>query len=588
MVVEGWRLPVVVDLAGLDITAQRRPVRMNHDPLTGVGHTERLAVVDGSLVAEGQISRATGAAADVISSAKQGFPWQMSIGARILDAEDVRAGKSVVVNGRQHVGPLTVARKAVLGEVSFVDLGADDNTSATITAKMATQNGETMNNDNVNGGGVAVADDVQTERDRVSGLTTMLAAKHPDLLGRAVSEGWDTARAEKERDAAELAQLRASRPQNVHPIKLPRRACPGGVKPSQLIAAAVLLHGGYSAAAEKHLGAEAANVAEGLRCRTLLDIVEASLHLAHRDVPGGRNEMLHAGFSNVDLTVGLGLAAEKIALDAYLQAPATWRSWCSRVNLNNFKQAQMLRATFAGGFEPLAPNGELKHGTVTEETYPIQAGTTGRLLIVDRTAIVNDDLGILTGTASGLGRMGARAVSDAIYTLLLSNPSFFSEANGNLLDGASYALGINAISEAITLMRVQVDSDGRIIDLVPSVLAVPPELEAAARVALNSTLLARDTSSADALGQGNPLPKLTLEVEPRLSAASYAGNSATGWYLFTPGAVAVGFLNGVESPIIEQVDPGAAVLGVGYRGYLDFGVAAADHRCGVFATGASS
>ncbi|HEX6987491.1 MAG TPA: hypothetical protein VF170_19085, partial [Planctomycetaceae bacterium] len=45
--------------------------------------------------------------------------------------------ETVTVNGRKNAGPLYVARRTVLGEISFVALGADDNTSARLAASAA-------------------------------------------------------------------------------------------------------------------------------------------------------------------------------------------------------------------------------------------------------------------------------------------------------------------------------------------------------------------------------------------------------------------------------------------------------------------
>ena len=47
MRVAGWRHPVVIDLAGLSIPSQARPIRFGHDPLSGVGHTDAVRVEDG-------------------------------------------------------------------------------------------------------------------------------------------------------------------------------------------------------------------------------------------------------------------------------------------------------------------------------------------------------------------------------------------------------------------------------------------------------------------------------------------------------------------------------------------------------------
>lgn len=134
----GWRHPVVVDLSGMQIPAQKRPIRMNHDSGLGVGHTESIRVEGGKLLAAGVVSRSTPAAADVVSSGKNGFPWQASIGASSEEVEFVKEGQSAAVNGQTVAGPINVVRKSTLGEISFVDLGADGNTSASIAAKAAT------------------------------------------------------------------------------------------------------------------------------------------------------------------------------------------------------------------------------------------------------------------------------------------------------------------------------------------------------------------------------------------------------------------------------------------------------------------
>jgi hypothetical protein len=59
MRVAGWRHPVVLDLAGLSVLSQSRPIRFGHDPLSGVGHTDAVRVEDGQLVATGVVSRDT-------------------------------------------------------------------------------------------------------------------------------------------------------------------------------------------------------------------------------------------------------------------------------------------------------------------------------------------------------------------------------------------------------------------------------------------------------------------------------------------------------------------------------------------------
>ena len=134
MRVGGWRHPVVIDLAGLSIPSQSRPIRFSHDASAGVGHTDQIRVDDGQLVATGVISRDTATAREVVASSKNGFPWQASVGASVDEFEFVKEKQSAIVNGREFAGPLNIVRKSTLSEISFVDLGADSQTSATVAA----------------------------------------------------------------------------------------------------------------------------------------------------------------------------------------------------------------------------------------------------------------------------------------------------------------------------------------------------------------------------------------------------------------------------------------------------------------------
>ena len=128
-------IPLVVDMQGLDIPLQKIPVRYEHQSSQGVGHTEKIAVIGTEIIAEGVISRETMWSRDIVKSAKNGFPWQASIGGSILEAEYVPAGQKVTVNGQSFEGELYVVRKLTLKEISFVDLGADSNTTAIVEAQ---------------------------------------------------------------------------------------------------------------------------------------------------------------------------------------------------------------------------------------------------------------------------------------------------------------------------------------------------------------------------------------------------------------------------------------------------------------------
>lgn len=140
LLLENWEHPVYIDLAGLTANSQLRPALYRHNPTIKavVGQIDRIhnnAPKD--LVVEGFFLRSTAVARDVLAMAEDGFTWQASVGCDVHEAEEVREGQTGEVNGQTVEGPCFIARRSTLGEVSFCVLGADDRTSARITAKRA-------------------------------------------------------------------------------------------------------------------------------------------------------------------------------------------------------------------------------------------------------------------------------------------------------------------------------------------------------------------------------------------------------------------------------------------------------------------
>jgi hypothetical protein len=359
MRVEGWRFPVVVDLEGLSIPSQRRPVRFGHSMYQGVGHTERIAVEAGRLIAEGIVSRDTTAAREVVASGRRGFPWQASIGAQVAQAEFVRNGKSITVNGRTFEGPLYVARRTVLGEISFVDLGADTNTAATIAA----QQQENVVMDDLNDTEVTPADDKATpeptraaeaggngteanapaslasapatpvtelraqalaETKRISAIRRICAGKFPDVEEKAISEGWTE-------EKTELEKLRASRPKApaIHAVEA---ACGG-----QVLEAACMLTAKLAKVDE--LYDEKTLEAASKRFRGGIGLQELLLEAAWANGFSGRNfrdsrsvlrfafgQNLQAAFSTIDIGGILSNVANKFLLEGFFSVERTWRN----------------------------------------------------------------------------------------------------------------------------------------------------------------------------------------------------------------------------------------------------------------------
>ena len=421
----GWQLPVVVDLEGLEIPKQSRPILRDHDQGKIVGHSDSIKIENQKLKVEGVISAANEHASEILGSSENGFPWQASIGAKAKRVEYVREDKTVMVNGRSFKGPLYVARKSVLGEVSFVAIGADDSTSAKIAA-IQTVEVKKMDEKFVSwleAKGIdsaekseedlkslrAIYDDVEKIKssdspgessakgdfsaDLIPEMRAQAAAEVariaairrlcesvPEIQAKAISEGWDETK-------AELEVLRASRASGpaIHDhtgdeinaqaieVSLCRSA---GIRKK-------IIESDYD---EKVLDAADTREYRNASLQSLFcDVIRA----AGGHVPRGRfgNDDIRSafqaerqiqaagGFSTISLTGTLSNVANKALLDSFLAVESVAAKFCAETDHVDFKQASKYRITGKGIFLQIGPDGEIKHTELTEESYTNQIDT---------------------------------------------------------------------------------------------------------------------------------------------------------------------------------------------------------------------
>ena len=142
----GWRHPVVVDLAGMEIP-ESVPLLTNHENKTDsrIGIISA-AVRNNALEITGEIVSDSRDATDIIAQGKAGADWQLSIGADVKECELVKGSREV--NGQEVEGPFYHIKKSTLREVSVVAVGADAHTNMKVNAKfnLVNQEGEAMNN----------------------------------------------------------------------------------------------------------------------------------------------------------------------------------------------------------------------------------------------------------------------------------------------------------------------------------------------------------------------------------------------------------------------------------------------------------
>ncbi len=629
MNIAGFPHPVVVDLEGLSIDRQDIPVRLDHNPRQGVGHTTGIVKVDNTILVEGLVSRDTTWARDVARSGVKGFPWQASIGAAVIEADFIPHGSEVVVNNQKFTGPLHVVRRSVLKEVSFVDSGADTNTQAKIAAKaqenktmvaentstdtvdektedqtvdktdesQETAGSETEDNKNsaektpdtptpktLNASAAdkdpvaAMRRQMADETRRIEAIRKICGGKFPDIEASAIEEGWDETK-------TELHVLRASRP------KAPAIQTGGNsVETPQVLEAAALMASGLRGksieAAYDERTLDAADKLRGLGIQEFCErAVGRQLPRFRRDATG----WLQAAFSTASLPGILSNIANKMLLEGYNYVEDAWRQICKIASVNDFKEHTRYRMTSDFQFLPVGPDGELKHGKISEQQFGQKADTHGIMFALTRQMIINDDMGAFTDIPRQIGIGAAESIADAAWTRVLSNPTqsdtktFFHADHKNYASGTDTVLSVDGLTAAEVLFLSQTKPNGKPLGVAPSILLVPTALKVLAELLMTSLKLNETTTANKPKPQDNPhAGKFKVVSSTYLSNSSFTGYSNKAWYLFADPnrlpAIEVAFLNGVDRPTVEKTDADFSTLGINFRGFIDFGVREQDHR----------
>lgn len=594
LAIDLFDVPTYIDLDGVSF-ASNVVLMVDHDPYRTVGHVESIRVEDGKITAEGVISRLNDDAADVTASAENGFPWQCSVGGPLIDFLELREGEEMEVNGRKVAGPAAIVTKLEIREISFVALGADDTTSATLAAKRA----ETENNNVPLKKEEKMADEktlvtdqnesaekltayrkeMAEETRRVEAIRKAAGGQYAELEAKAIEEGWTAER-------AELEMLRASR------AEAPKVKSAARTESAVLECVAMRAAGVSSARLEKRYDEKTLEAAYKLRGIGLQEFcaMAAGAPLPHyRSDAGG---WLRAAFSNASLPNLLSNVANKALLEGYNYAEDSWRKIAKITSVPDFKQAKRYRLDANAAFTKVAPGGELKHGSLGEGGYTNQAATYGVMFAIDRQMLINDDLGALSDLPKQIGAAAGEAIAEAVWSAILGNAgSFFSAGNKNLVTGADYALSVAGLDKGYGTFLAQTKPNGMPLGAQPTKLVVPGCLAMTAQQLMVSTLLVNGTAKANPAA--NPFAgKFEVVASSYLDNAAMSGYSATAWYLFADPdrvpAVEVAFLNGADRPTIEQSDADFNTLGIQFRGYADFGVALGDPRGAVKVTGAAA
>ncbi len=660
-------VPVVVDIAGIEIGDKPRPVLLQHDDDRRVGHAVSVIAKAGSLLADGVVSGASDAAKEVVEAADRGFPWQCSIGVLMGERETVPAGSSAEVNGQTVSGPLLIVRSSALREISFVTLGADDTTTGRMTANAAkpgapqtpkettmdfnawlqslgfdpaalstealavlqkaydaeqvaakaaedktedapakasaakrallTASAEvarlaakvTPDKTSFSADLTAARKAAADESRRVAGVRKLCASAHADIEAKAIEDGWTL-------EATELAVLRASRAQGpaIHSGR-------DRTITKDVLQLAVLQAARAQGIEKMKFSDQVIDTADrefrgGCGLNRLL--IEAARINGH-DTRGFKadKDTLRAAFSTSDISGILSNVANKFLLDGFSHVEQAWKQIASIRSVSDFKTVTSYRLTGSSQYEKVGKSGEIKHGSLGEESFTNKADTYGLMLSITRTQIIDDDMSAITQVPSKLGRAAAMSLNDVFWNAFMADAgTFYTTARKNYFEGAATNLQITSLTTAVQMFREQTDTDGKPLGVAPAMLIVPPALEVVAENLFSGANLVvgalGSTSAKSVEPNANPHARKYKPVTSAyLSNSKYTGYSSAAWYLAADprdlALIEVAFLNGQESPTVEQAEADFSTLGIQMRGFHDFGVAKQDYRAAVKSKGAA-
>lgn len=274
--------------------------------------------------------------------------------------------------------------------------------------------------------------------------------------------------------------------------------------------------------------------------------------------------------------------ANKRLRGAYDENPGTYGVWARRApNAPDFKNIRVVALSGAPELLRTNEHGEFTIGTMADGAENYNVLTYGRILLLSRQAIVNDDLRGFERLISAFGNSARRLENRLVYAQLTSNPvmadnvALFHATHANLLTGADAALNLTGLGRARAAMRVQTGLQGELLNLVPSYLIVPVAHEQVAYQFTSANYVPAAPASVNEFRQGGRTA-LTPVIEPLLDATSTAH-----WYVAASSGqtdtVEYCYLDGAEGPVIEQ-EMGFEVDGLSLKCRLDFAAKVVDHR----------
>lgn len=324
-------------------------------------------------------------------------------------------------------------------------------------------------------------------------------------------------------------------------------------------------------------GMEKAEKDNAYNAMTLRELARASL--VDRGVGvAGHNALSMVGLAFTHSSSDFGQilidVAHKSLLKGWEVSPENYEKFTTRGILTDFRQAKRVGLGEFGYLPEVGEGEEYTYGTIGDDGASVALATYGQLFSITRQAIINDDMHLLTKIPEKMGQAARATIAKLVFALLTGNAvaqdgkKLFDASHKNSLTSA--ALDVANIDKAVQLMNGFTNSRGEPLAIDPEFMLAPTALYTKARQILGSSSVEGANINSGII---NPIQNI---VEPIKSQRLQLAD-AKSWYLINKEAIEVSYLDGVDTPYIEQQN-GFTVDGVATKVRIDAGVNVIDYR----------
>lgn len=457
---------------------------------------------------------------------------------------------------------------------------------------------------------------VVAERKRVESIRSIFDGDCPELMQRAVSEGWTA----EESATRLLAEIKRNRSDFVGGNGPAIHDAAGKLNKDSLRAAMVARNVSLDSPVFESQSARGFNIPDFLRKdinsperqqamehahqfsgMSMVDLCRASLELEGHRAPYNRDELIRSAFEKGTLEPYFSTNINTRVLMGYAEQDDTTVPWTSEVEFADFRDNDMITPGKTGALTKHARGKVADSMDRGAEVEPMRIARYSGKWHIDEIDIINNRFGSGDmGMPEDMGRSARQLRPDLVYSILLANANlkfsgqalFNAECNN---DNTGAPLTIENLEAAITAMS-NIRQRNRPLNIMPRYLIVPPSLKfEAMRITRSGVVDARQPAAGGLVGTSNVIasdnPPMVIAdtrldvggvVDPDTETA-YAGSSSQWFLAARPGesgakTVTVAYLSGRNrAPMIRPFTMSQGKWGLGWDINHDIGAKALGH-----------